>query len=479
MYPKVTRSWLKHLDFIFWDLLVLQVSYALAYFARNGFNNLYKNELYLTGAVLIGLLDCCAALFLGSYSGILRRGKFREARAVFQQTALVVAGLLLWLFLTKNSDTFSRSTLIYFGLFSLVLLFAEHTFWKWHLLHRSTEVFRRRAMLVAVEAKEAEHLLETIREHSYGGIDVIGAVLLDEEGHTGEHICGTEIVTEAEEAVTYIRKRWVDEVFIYSPNNHPMAAELADRCMEMGITTHQKLFLADAEHNYSVGHVAGNLVVTESLRIASFRQVFIKRMLDIAGGIAGVALTAVLTVFLAPAIYLASPGPVFFSQTRVGENGRLFKIYKFRSMYMDAEERKKDLMAQNQMKGFMFKMDADPRIIGSGKDGTKHGLGWFIRKTSLDEFPQFLNVLKGDMSLVGTRPPTMDEWQQYELRHRARLAMKPGLTGLWQVSGRSDITDFEDVVRMDLQYIRNWSIPGDLKILIKTVWIVVRGSGAR
>lgn len=479
MYPKVTRSWLKHLDFIFWDLLVLQISYALAYFSRNGLNNLYANQIYLTGAVLIVLLDCCAALFLDGYSGILRRGKLREAKAVCQQTAIVVTGFLLWLFLTKNSGTFSRSILIYFAVISVIVLYAEHTLWKWYLLHHTPETCRRRAMLVAVEGKEAERLLKTIREYSYGGIDVIGAVLLDEDGHTGEHICGVEIVAEAEEAVTYIRKRWVDEVFIYSPHNHPLAGELVECCMEMGITTHQKLVLADGAHSYIVGHVAGNLVVTESLRIASFRQVIIKRMLDIAGGIAGMALTGIITIFLAPAIYLASPGPVFFSQLRVGENGRLFRIYKFRSMYMNAEERKKELMAKNQMKGFMFKMDADPRVIGSGEDGTRHGLGWFIRKTSLDEFPQFWNVLKGDMSLVGTRPPTVDEWQQYEMRHRARLAMKPGLTGLWQVSGRSDITDFEDVVRLDLEYIRNWSVGGDLKILMKTVWIVVRRSGAR
>lgn len=146
---------------------------------------------------------------------------------------------------------------------------------------------------------------------------------------------------------------------------------------------------------------------------------------------------------------------------------------------MDAEERKKELMAKNEMQGFMFKMDADPRIIGSGPDGTRHGLGWFIRKTSLDEFPQFLNVLKGDMSLVGTRPPTEDEWSQYKHYHRARLATKPGLTGMWQVSGRSDITDFEEVVKLDMEYIKNWNIGMDIKIIFKTVWVVLRGSGSK
>lgn len=149
---------------------------------------------------------------------------------------------------------------------------------------------------------------------------------------------------------------------------------------------------------------------------------------------------------------------------------------------MDAEERKKKLMEQNKVKdGFMFKMDDDPRIIGSekkDKNGNPKGIGNFIRKTSIDEFPQFWNVLKGDMSLVGTRPPTLDEWEKYDLHHRARMAIKPGITGMWQVSGRSDITDFEEVVRLDTEYIENWSIGLDIKILLKTVLTVLHNDGA-
>ena len=203
-----------------------------------------------------------------------------------------------------------------------------------------------------------------------------------------------------------------------------------------------------------------------------------KRLIDIIGAVAGLAVTVVLTVIIAPIIYLNSPGPIFFSQTRVGRNGRKFKIYKFRSMYPDAEQRKKDLMKDNQMNGYMFKMDADPRVIGSGPDGTRHGIGWFIRKTSIDEFPQFWNVLKGEMSLVGTRPPTVDEWEKYQYHHRGRLAVKPGLTGLWQVSGRSSITDFEEVVRLDVEYIQKWDMGLDLKILLRTIWVVLSGRGA-
>ena len=136
---------------------------------------------------------------------------------------------------------------------------------------------------------------------------------------------------------------------------------------------------------------------------------------------------------------------------------------------MDAEERKKELMAQNQMDGLMFKMKDDPRITKVGK---------FIRKTSIDEFPQFFNVLKGDMSLVGTRPPTLDEFMQYEEHHKRRLSLKPGITGMWQVSGRSNITDFEDVVKLDRQYIAEWNFALDIKILFKTVLVVFKRDGA-
>lgn len=193
-------------------------------------------------------------------------------------------------------------------------------------------------------------------------------------------------------------------------------------------------------------------------------------------------MTGILFLFVAPAIYISSPGPIFFSQERVGKNGKKFKMYKFRSMYMDAEARKAELMKQNKLgDGKMFKMDFDPRVIGNRvlPDGThKTGIGEFIRKTSIDEFPQFFNVLKGDMSIVGTRPPLPGEVSLYELHHRARLAIKPGITGLWQVSGRSDITDFEEVVDLDKQYINSWNIEMDIKILLKTVLVVFKRDGS-
>ena len=222
-------------------------------------------------------------------------------------------------------------------------------------------------------------------------------------------------------------------------------------------------------------------VITSVINPVPAWKLLIKRLTDILGGIVGSIITIILTVFVAPAIYFSDPGPIFFTQTRVGENGKPFKIIKLRSMYKDAEAKKAELLAQSDVDDIMFKLKFDPRIIGCKKneDGSiKKGIGNIIRDTSIDEFPQFFNVLMGNMSLVGTRPPTVDEWERYDLHHRARLAVKPGITGLWQVSGRSNVEDFEKVVAFDTEYINNWSLWLDFKILLKTVVVVFKREGA-
>jgi lipopolysaccharide/colanic/teichoic acid biosynthesis glycosyltransferase len=208
----------------------------------------------------------------------------------------------------------------------------------------------------------------------------------------------------------------------------------------------------------------------------------LKRLLDSFGGIALSIVAVLAIIIIGPIIKIKSPGPILYKQERIGQNGRHFKMFKIRSMYMDADARKQELMEQNRVtSGMMFKLDFDPRIIGNEQlpDGTrKTGIGEFIRRTSIDELPQGFNVLLNQMSLVGTRPPTVDEWEKYELHHRARLATKPGITGMWQVSGRSNITDFEEITRLDTEYIENWSIGLDIRILIKTVGTVLAHRGA-
>lgn len=197
---------------------------------------------------------------------------------------------------------------------------------------------------------------------------------------------------------------------------------------------------------------------------------FYKRLVDIfVGGLGSLFCFGVLVPILGLAIKLDSPGPILFRQKRVGMHGRFFYVYKLRSMYVDAEVRKAELLANSEIQGPMFKMANDPRITRVGR---------FLRKTSLDEFPQFWNVLKGEMSLVGTRPPTPEEVAQYEDWHRRRISIKPGITGLWQISGRNKIKNFDEVVRLDLQYIDGWRLQDDLNILWRTFWVVMARKGA-
>jgi lipopolysaccharide/colanic/teichoic acid biosynthesis glycosyltransferase len=192
-----------------------------------------------------------------------------------------------------------------------------------------------------------------------------------------------------------------------------------------------------------------------------------KRLIDIAGALVGLGITAVFTVPLAIAVYLDNPGPLLYSQVRCGLNGKTFRIYKFRSMVKDADRLKH--LVHNQAKGNIFKNRNDPRVTRVGR---------FLRKTSLDELPQFWNVLMGDMSLVGTRPPTVDEVMKYKRHHFQRLLVKPGITGEWQANGRSTVEDFEEIVQMDVAYQKKWSVFYDVKLILKTIKSVLLKEGA-
>ena len=200
---------------------------------------------------------------------------------------------------------------------------------------------------------------------------------------------------------------------------------------------------------------------------ASTRSTF-KRALDITGALVGLAILGMLVVPIAIAIRLDSKGPIFYSQERFGLQGKPFTIFKFRSMVSNADELKS--LVSNEANGLLFKNTEDPRVTRVGR---------ILRQTSLDEFPQFLNVLRGDMSLVGTRPPTADEVEHYTPHHWRRLDVRPGLTGQWQVNGRSEIKDFEEVVALDLAYQQLWTPLYDVKLLVRTMAMLLsRRSGA-
>lgn len=468
MYKKERKSWAKHLDFIVLDILCLQVAFLISYFIRLGISLPYRNEPYLRLSIILVLLDICVAFFAEAYKGILRRNKFQELQAVIIHCFMVFVGLLVYMYATKQSAIYSRQMLFVYLFFSIIFEFIGRILLKKNIRKRILNSRYRSVMIVVTTKEYVENCLKNFEEMEYTEFSVKGVVVVDEQ-MKGQEIRGIPVVANADDFFEYVRTNVVDEVFI-NGNTRESSEALANDLLEMGITVHFSLVQQTQMMPNRVIESCGNyLVLTASMKIASPRQLFIKRCMDIVGSIFGLILTGIAFLIFAPIIKKQSPGPIFFSQTRVGKNGRQFKFYKFRSMNVNAEEQKKDLMQQNEIEGHMFKMADDPRIFPIGK---------FMRKYSIDELPQFFNILKGDMSLVGTRPPTVEEFEHYDLKHKARLGIKPGLTGMWQVSGRSDIKNFEEVVGLDTYYISHWDLGLDIKILFKTIQVVLTGRGS-
>ena len=487
MYRKEPQGWLKHLDFTVLNLIALHASYCMAYFIRMGTENPYHSKLYRTIAVLLTLFQLLITIVCHIYKGVLKRGYFREAVASVKQSVLVVLLAVFVLFMMKMGAAYSRKVMALFGMIYLVMGYVITLLWKEYV--RRHRVAKKSIVIVTVKEYLNALLAEMDTEY-YNLYRVAGVVLLDATEDEAENY-NTEyadlelsIYAYTDEVLEQIMHGWVDEVYVNIPFEKHIPENLLGQFADMGITVHVRVRVPAelSDYQYVFDKQLGHHVLTVSTTYITTYQAFVKRAIDILGGIVGCIFTGILTIILAPCIYIASPGPIFFSQHRIGKNGKKFKIYKFRSMYMDAEARKAELMEQNQVKdGMMFKMEYDPRIIGCKKlpDGTiKKGIGNKIRDWSLDEFPQFFNVLKGDISLVGTRPPLVSEVEQYELRHCTRLSMKPGITGMWQISGRSSITDFDEVVKLDREYIENWNFGKDLRILWKTVGAVLKKDGA-
>ena len=434
MYRKKSRGWYKHKDFILIDLACLFMALILAYLIRNGsVRNLFTLGIYRNVMIFVILVDLFLIILFESYKGVLRRGRYQELRSVIRQMILIELASGLYLFTVSGGHTFSRIILYLMGIFYVLLSYCTRIIWKKHLLHKMAEGGEH-SLYIVTNYDLASKVIQNVKEHNYNRYNINGLILIDKD-MTGKEIAGVQVVADLNNAPSFICQQWVDEVFVNVDETYPYPQELIEELLEMGMPVHVNLAKVRSTPGQKqfVEAIGGYTVLTTTMNYATDRQALAKRVLDILGG-------------------------------------------------LDAEERKAELMAQNKMSdGRMFKLDFDPRVIGNKilPDGTrKTGIGEFIRKTSLDEFPQFWNVLNGSMSLVGTRPILQDELRQYELHHRARIAIKPGITGMWQVSGRSDITDFEEVVRLDTEYISNWNFGLDIKILFKTVIMVLKREGS-
>ncbi len=454
------------------DLLTIVFSYVLAVAIRFDLQDLTnRKEMHYTTCLCFLLFCTVYSLGMDWNRNFSKRGYLVEFGMVIKYNAVMSVVVGCFLFLIKQAEFFSRLLFGYFFLINMAVTFLLHAIVKKVMRkYFASEYSRVRIMLVV----EKENLAETVRDLKKGlsvNYDISAIAVLDED-MAGKEYDSIPIVADRGSLMEVAKQLPLDEVFIRVENEPKTAVRDMIRDFEsMGVLCHYSIDIVEWHSNGSSISTFGNfMVVTYSLYSIDFRRRLVKRAMDIAGGLVGLLITALFTPFIAIAIKLDSKGPVFFSQIRIGKNGRRFKFYKFRSMYVDAEERKQELMDKNEIKGLMFKMENDPRITRVGR---------FIRKTSIDELPQFFNVLKGDMSLVGTRPPTEDEFKQYSLYYRRRLCMTPGLTGLWQVSGRSDVEDFEQVVKYDLDYIDNWSLGLDLKILLKTIVVIFTGKGSK
>ncbi len=477
MYKRYRQEWTKHIDFIVIEEISLQIAYLLAMLVRFGALQ-YSEEMYKELAVVLLLFDFVVIMCLNSMHNVLKRGYFTELVETLKACVAVFALAVVYMYAFKVSSDYSRILLFVTLIFHVILSFSTRVLWKFVLRNTHINEGSKHSMLAVLDPGIAEDTLKKLTESTGDNFKVVGLVFTGNDDRT--EVCGVPVVSDIEHASEYICREWVDSVYVECQKITRKIDRFMEDCHQMTVTVH--FSAPSAIHMYSTAfgnRIAGMTVLTSAVRYASPLEHAIKRLFDLIGGIVGSIIACLIILIVGPIIKKQSPGPILYSQERIGRNGKKFKMYKIRSMHVNADEIKKELMEQNRNKdGYMFKVDHDPRIIGNtvDPDGTQHkGIGDFIRRKSLDEFPQFFNVLLGQMSLVGTRPPTVDEWEKYKFHHRARLACKPGLTGIWQTSGRSRITDFEEVVKMDTQYITDWTISMDIRLILKTAWMVVAG----
>lgn len=365
-----------------------------------------------------------------------------------------------------KEDHYSRMFLLIFASLSYLLIIVQRVLVNSYLQSKSKNGFKLHKILIVGSPERAKIVSEIFEKQLSWGHVVLGRLSLSAENNGCSDCIGT-----LEKLPNVLRYNEVDEVvFAFDGDKSIDLSEYLHLCQKMGIQVRILPSLWNKyDLNLSFEHCQRVPFITIRSGNINATGLLYKRTMDIVGGLVGTLLFLIIYPFISLAIKLDSKGPVIFKQKRVGRHGRVFNLYKFRSMYMDAEDRKKALIEKNQMNGAMFKIENDPRITRMGN---------WLRRFSIDEFPQFINVLKGEMSLVGTRPPTLDEVREYMPEHLKRISAKPGITGLWQVSGRNEIKEFEKVVELDCQYLDNWRFSDDLKIIAKTCLVVLKRKGA-
>ncbi len=458
------------------DMAVLGVAFPIAYYlrdtvliaegavARHG--GLYPISTYwplLAATVLVWQFSSWSS---GLYVAYRMLGVFTElfriARTIIVLAVIVAAGQFV-----LKQDLSRLFVGIYYTTVFVLLLANRVT------LRLVAHAARRRGrntrtFAVVGSGETAEAIVETIGAHREWGYSFAGYVLEDSAAAPA----GAKVLGRLSDMGHLLEAHVLDEVIFGVPRERLEGIEEAVcLCEEQGVGVRVLLnfFLSNRRSKMSVEELEGIPMLAFSRTPSDGAPLVAKRIFDLLVSASLLLLLAPLSIGLALAIKLESPGPVFFRQRRVGLNGREFWLYKFRSMCHDAEARLAHVQDQNEMDGPVFKMRQDPRVTRVGQ---------FLRRTSLDEFPQFWNVLKGEMSVVGPRPPIRSEVKLYKRWQRRRLSVKPGITCTWQVSGRNEI-DFAQWMELDLHYIDNWSLWHDIKIVLRTIPAVLLGKGAR
>ncbi len=419
---------------------------------------------------------------MGGYKSMRRQNFFHIVKTLFFSTIIVFLSVGAVLFLLKLD--LSRSFVALFTLVCNILLILERLSVLVLLRFFRARGRNFRNIAIVGTGPQARKLYFEISHQAELGIRVTGFVdilaqmssegLVSPTSASSIYDLGARIIANAETFETSLKKYAIDEVvFIEDVVHFATIKDLAEIAVDEGVRV---TFAADV---FSMGFISSDIGRFGDIPVIHYNpsptgsdslSLVAKRFLDLSLSLLLIILLLPFAVLISILIKMSSKGPIFFRQKRVGLNGRIFTLYKFRSMYANAEDKLGELLAQNEMNGPVFKMKDDPRITG---------LGRFIRTYSIDELPQLFNVIRGDMSLVGPRPPLPEEVGHYRRKQRKRLSMRPGLTCIWQVSGRNNITDFEDWAKLDLEYINTWSLSRDLYLLLKTIPVVLLGSGGR
>ncbi len=470
------------------DNFIIILSFLLSYYFRDrllellysfGFQAFYTSlslapiDSYLIIIAIAWPLFNVILEMLGAYRSMRLLTAWRIFRMCFYAAVLVFFSLGAVLYFLKLN--LSRSFVgIFCGLSGFGLFFERYAILRLLRYFRIRGKNFRNILIVGTGAQARKMFFEIAQQEEFG-LRVAGFVDINKDpAYCEVYDLQARIIADLDSFENALKKYAIDEVLFTDIIEAQSAIkELAQIAVEEGVRVTLAADLFSLEIFKSDLSYFGNIPLLHyhpSAGASDSLDHVVKRLIDLVVSFLALIVLSPVLLIIAILIKFSSPGPIFFKQKRVGLNGRTFTLLKFRSMVKDAEGMLKDLLSQNEMKGPVFKIANDPRITP---------LGRFLRKHSIDELPQLFNVLKGDMSLVGPRPPLPSEVNLYKRKFRKRLSMRPGLTCTWQVSGRNNIPDFEKWAELDLEYINNWSLKRDFELLLRTVPAVLSGSGAK